>query len=68
MSAAAMARLAWTASNPAGYFDPFQLTNFDDPLVRRSYRDYQVANIRETIPRSVATTDERLTFARPRAN
>jgi len=43
----------WMSSNPAGYFDPFQLANFDDPLVRESYYPYQVTNIRETIKRAV---------------
>ncbi|HXT08345.1 MAG TPA: extracellular solute-binding protein [Roseiarcus sp.] len=44
---------SWMSSNPAGYFDPFQLANFDDPLVQQSYHPYQVANIRETIKRAV---------------
>jgi multiple sugar transport system substrate-binding protein len=44
---------SWMSSNPAGYFDPFQLANFDDPLVEESYHPYQVANIRETIKRAV---------------
>ena len=43
------------SSNPAGYFDPFQLANFDDPLVQESYHPYQVTNIRETIKRAVPT-------------
>jgi multiple sugar transport system substrate-binding protein len=46
---------SWMSSNPAGYFDPFQLANFDDPLVQESYHPYQVANIRETIKRAVPT-------------
>ena len=46
---------SWMSSNPAGYFDPFQLANFDDPLVQQSYHPYQVANIRETIKRAVPT-------------
>jgi multiple sugar transport system substrate-binding protein len=44
---------SWMSSNPAGYFDPFQLANFDDPLVQQSYHPYQVENIRETIKRAV---------------
>ena len=46
---------SWMSSNPAGYFDPFQLANFDDPLVQESYHPYQVMNIRETIKRAVPT-------------
>ena len=46
---------SWMSSNPAGYFDPFQLANFDDPLVQELYHPYQVANIRETIKRAVPT-------------
>jgi multiple sugar transport system substrate-binding protein len=46
---------SWLSSNPAGYFDPFQLANFDDPLVQQSYHPYQVATIRETIKRAVPT-------------
>jgi len=46
---------SWMSSNPAGFFDPFQLANFDDPLVEESYHPYQVANIRETIKRAVPT-------------
>ena len=46
---------SWMSSNPAGYFDPFQLANFDDRLVEESYHPYQVANIRETIKRAVPT-------------
>ena len=46
---------SWMTANPAGYFDPFQLANFDDPLVQQTYHPYHVANIRETIKRSVPT-------------
>jgi len=46
---------SWMTANPAGYFDPFQLANFTDPLVRQTYHDYQVDTIRETAARSVPT-------------
>jgi multiple sugar transport system substrate-binding protein len=46
---------SWMTANPAGYFDPFQLANFDDPLVQETYHDYHVKTIRETIARSVPT-------------
>lgn len=46
---------SWMTANPAGYFDPFQLANFDDPLVAETYHDYHVKTIRETVRRSVPT-------------
>jgi multiple sugar transport system substrate-binding protein len=44
---------SWMTANPAGYFDPFQLANMDDPLVNQTYKPYHVPIIRETIKRSV---------------
>ncbi len=44
---------SWMTANPAGYFDPFQLANFADPLVQESYHAYHVKTIRETIIRTV---------------
>ena len=41
----------WLTANPGGFFDPFQLANFDDPLVIETYHDYHVPVIRETIKR-----------------
>lgn len=46
---------SWMTANPAGYFDPFQLANFDDPLVQETYHKYQVDTIRATAERSVPT-------------
>jgi multiple sugar transport system substrate-binding protein len=43
----------WMCSNPGGYFDPFQLANFEDHYVQQSYKPYHVPVIRETIKRSV---------------
>ena len=44
---------SWMTANPGGYFDPFQLANFEDPLVQETYHAYHVKTIRETIKRSV---------------
>ena len=46
---------SWLSANPAGYFDPFQLANLDDPLVIETYKPYHVPIIRETIKRAVPT-------------
>jgi multiple sugar transport system substrate-binding protein len=44
---------SWMTANPAGYFDPFQLANFSDPLVQESYHAYHIQTIRDVIPRAV---------------
>jgi len=41
--------------NPGGFFDPFQLANFADPLVNQSYHDYHVPVIKGTVARAVPT-------------
>ena len=41
--------------NPGGFFDPFQLANFQDPLVIQSYHDYHVPIIEGTVARAVPT-------------
>lgn len=41
--------------NPGGFFDPFQLANFRDPLVIQSYHDYHVPIIEGTVARAVPT-------------
>jgi len=41
--------------NPGGFFDPFQLANFADPLVNQSYHDYHVPIIEGTVARAVPT-------------
>jgi multiple sugar transport system substrate-binding protein len=46
---------SWLTANPGGFFDPFQLANFEDPLVLETYKPYHVPVIRETIKRSVPT-------------
>ena len=46
---------SWMVANPAGYFDPWQIGHLDDPLVQRTYHDYHVKTIRETIARAVPT-------------
>ena len=44
---------SWMTANPAGYFDPFQLSNLADPLVRETYHDWHMDVVRETVPRTV---------------
>ena len=46
---------SWLTANPGGFFDPFQLANFTDPLVIETYHDYHVPVMRETVKRSVPT-------------
>lgn len=46
---------SWMTANPGGYFDPFQLSNFADPLVRQTYHDYHMDVVRETVARTVPT-------------
>ena len=46
---------SWMTANPGGYFDPFQLSNFADPLVRQTYHDYHMDMVRETVARTVPT-------------
>lgn len=46
---------SWMTANPGGYFDPFQLSNFSDPLVRQTYHDYHMDVVRETVRRTVPT-------------
>ncbi|MDL2398257.1 extracellular solute-binding protein [Rhizobium mayense] len=44
---------SWMTANPSGYFDPFQLANFADPLVRETYHAYHMDVVRETVSRTV---------------
>lgn len=46
---------SWMSGNPGGYFDPFQIANFKDPLVNQTYHEYHVPVIWETIKRSAPT-------------
>jgi multiple sugar transport system substrate-binding protein len=46
---------SWMTANPGGYFDPFQLSNFSDPLVRQTYHDYHMDVVRESVARTVPT-------------
>ncbi len=46
---------AWMTANPGGYFDPFRLSDFSDPLVRQTYHDYHMDVVRETVARTVPT-------------
>ncbi len=43
----------WMVANPAGFMDPFQVTDFEDPIVVASYKPYQVDSYKLSIPRSV---------------
>ena len=44
---------AWMTANPGGYFDPFRLSDFSDPLVRETYHGYHMDVVRETVARTV---------------
>lgn len=44
---------SWMTANPGGYFDPFQLANFADPLVRQTYHDYHMDVVRSSVERTV---------------
>lgn len=46
---------SWMTANPGGFFDPFQLSNFSDPLVRQTYHDYHMDIVRESVRRTVPT-------------
>lgn len=46
---------SWMTANPGGYFDPFQLANFSDDLVRQTYHDYHMDVVRESVRRTVPT-------------
>jgi len=46
---------SWMSGNPGGYFDPFQVANFNEPYVIETYHDYLVPVIQETIRRSAPT-------------
>ena len=46
---------AWMTANPGGYFDPFRLSDFADPLVRQTYHAYHMDVVRETVARTVPT-------------
>jgi len=39
----------WMSANPAGYMDPFQLSNFQDPLIVEQYHAYAMEVIQKTI-------------------
>ncbi len=43
----------WMVANPAGFMDPFQVTDFEDPIVISSYHEYQVESYKQSIPRAV---------------
>ena len=43
----------WMTGNPAGYYDPFQLSDWKDPVVVNSYHPYQVENLNNTITHAV---------------
>ena len=43
----------WMVANPAGFMDPFQVTDFEDPIVVESYKPYQVDSYKVSIPHSV---------------
>lgn len=40
---------SWMVGNPAGFMDPFQTNNFDDPLIVGSYQEYHIPTYEESI-------------------
>jgi multiple sugar transport system substrate-binding protein len=44
---------SFMVGNPAGYYDPFQATDFKDPVVVGSYHDYHVPTMISTIEHSI---------------
>lgn len=44
---------SWMTGNPAGYYDPFQLANFKDPLVEQSYKGYHLPTMQGDVARGV---------------
>jgi len=46
---------SWMTANPGGYFDPFRLSDFSDPLVRETYHGYHMDVVRDTVERAVPT-------------
>ena len=44
---------AWITANPGGYFDPFSLNDFADPLERETYHAYHMDVVRATVARTV---------------
>lgn len=44
---------SWMVGNPAGYFDPFQESDFEDPIVVDSYHPYQIETYRKSIEHAV---------------
>ncbi len=46
---------SWMTANPGGYFDPFRLSDFSDPLVQQTYHEYHVKVIRDSVERAVPT-------------
>ncbi len=43
----------WMTGNPAGYFDPFQNSDFEDPNVIASYKPWHIPIYKASIERSV---------------
>lgn len=43
----------WMVGNPAGYFDPFQTSDFEDPVVVGSYHDYHIPVLTDSIKHAV---------------
>ncbi len=43
----------WMTGNPAGYFDPFQVTDFEDPIVVASYKPWHIPVYQDSIERAV---------------
>lgn len=46
---------SWMTANPGGYFDPFSLNDFSDPLVRQTYHAYHMDVVRDSVARTVPT-------------
>ena len=42
----------WLSANPAGFMDPFQISNFKDPLIIEAYHAYAMEVMQQTVKRA----------------
>jgi multiple sugar transport system substrate-binding protein len=43
----------WMVANPAGFCDPFQKVDFEDPIVASTYKDYHIPVYKQSIEHAV---------------